>query len=97
MNPLKNLGNSEKRIFLTHGHIYKVKFGYKKLLARAKQLFADVVVFGHTHLPKNIYIDNILLFNPGSTALPKNGGPGTFGILEITKENINSYIDTVKI
>jgi putative phosphoesterase len=87
----------DKRIFLTHGHIYKVKFGYKKLLARAKQLFADVVVFGHTHLPKNIYIDNILLFNPGSTALPKNGGPGTFGILEITKENINSYIDTVKI
>jgi putative phosphoesterase len=92
----KILEIQNKRIFLTHGHIYKVKFGYEKLLVRAKQLFADVVVFGHTHLPENLYMDNILFFNPGSTTLPKNGGSGTFGILEIAKGNINAYIDTVK-
>lgn len=92
----KILEIQEKRIFLTHGHIYKVKFGYEKLLIRAKQLFADVVVFGHTHFPENIYIDNILFFNPGSTTLPKNGGPGNFGILEIVKGNINTYIGTIK-
>ncbi len=92
----KILEIQQKRIFLTHGHIYRVKYGYDKLFVRAKQLFADVVVFGHTHFPENMYLDNILFFNPGSTTLPKNGGPGTFGILEIIKGNINAYIGTIK-
>ncbi|MDD4568879.1 MAG: metallophosphoesterase [Tepidanaerobacteraceae bacterium] len=84
-----------KKVFLTHGHMYRVKYSYERLLARAKELLANIVIFGHTHIPENIYIDNILFFNPGSITLPKNGGPGTFGILEIIKGNINAYIDTV--
>ena len=73
----------------------RVKYGYEKLLVRAKQLLVDVVIFGHTHIPENTYIDNILFFNPGSTVLPKNGGLGTFGMLEIVEGDINSYIDTI--
>lgn len=84
-----------KKIFLTHGHIYRVKYGYERLLVRAKEVLADIVVFGHTHVPENTNIDNILFFNPGSTALPKNGGPGTYGILEITNDHINAYINTI--
>ncbi|NLZ53549.1 MAG: metallophosphoesterase [Thermoanaerobacteraceae bacterium] len=85
----------DKKIFLTHGHIYRVKFGYDRLLIRAKEVLADIVVFGHTHFPENTYIDNILFFNPGSTALPKDGGPGTYGILEITNGHINAYINPI--
>ncbi len=84
-----------KRIFLTHGHNYRVKYGYRELLTRAQQISADVVIFGHTHLPENTYIDNILFFNPGSTTLPKNGGPGTYGILEIIDGTIKAYINTI--
>ena len=84
-----------KKILLTHGHMYRVKYGYEQLLARAKQLLVDIVIFGHTHFPENTYIDNILFFNPGSTVLPKNGGLGTFGKLEIIKGDINSYIGTI--
>ena len=53
-----------KKILLTHGHRYRVKYGYDRLLSRAKEISADIVVFGHTHVPENTYIDNILLFNP---------------------------------
>ncbi len=85
-----------KRVFLTHGHVYGVKTGYGALLIRAKQLSADIVIFGHTHYPENTFIDNILFFNPGSPTLPKGGGQGTFGILEIANENINADINTIK-
>jgi len=84
-----------KRILLTHGHTYRVKHGYEQLLIKAKEVLADIVVFGHTHVPVNMYIDNILFFNPGSTVLPKGGWHGTYGIIEITENNINAYINTI--
>jgi len=45
-----------KKILLTHGHTYRVKHGYGRLLARAKEVSADIVVYGHTHVPENTYI-----------------------------------------
>jgi putative phosphoesterase len=84
-----------KKILLTHGHTYRVKRGYEQLLFRAKEVSADIVVFGHTHVPENTYIDNILFFNPGSTALPKNGGPGTYGIIEIADGRIKACINSI--
>ncbi len=91
----KMLEIQNKKILLTHGHRYRVKYGYDRLLSRAKEISADIVVFGHTHVPENTYIDNILLFNPGSTTLPKNGGPGTYGILEIINGHIKAQINTI--
>lgn len=43
---------------------------------------ADVIVFGHLHVPCNFHIDGKLLFNPGSTASPwPRSEPPTFGLL----------------
>ncbi|MDN5331753.1 MAG: uncharacterized protein PWP45_978 [Tepidanaerobacteraceae bacterium] len=82
-----------KKIFLTHGHAYRVKYGYDRLLARAKELSADIVVFGHTHCPENVRASGILIFNPGSLALPRCGKRPTFGILEINEGEIKSSIN----
>ena len=41
----------EHRIFATHGHLYGVKSGLGGLIARAAELEADIVLFGHTHMP----------------------------------------------
>ena len=43
---------------------------------------ADVVVFGHIHVPVNREADGILLINPGSPSRPRNGVP-SFGILTL--------------
>lgn len=82
-----------KKILLTHGHAYRVKYGYDKLFTRAKELSADIVVFGHTHFPENGWNSGILIFNPGSLAFPRCGKRPTFGILEINEGEIKSSIN----
>ena len=80
----------EKKLLLTHGHLYKVKYGLKGLVYRAKEFSVDAVIFGHTHIAQNLIHEGVLYFNPGSPTYPK-GGPGTFGILEIG-DDIKAYI-----
>lgn len=68
------------RIFMTHGHGYRVKYDadYDTLIKRAKELDADTVVFGHTHIPYCSMEKGVTVLNPGSI---KYGG--TYGIIEI--------------
>ena len=54
------------QILITHGHGYGVKSGLGPLLRRAKELKADVVLFGHTHRPFLLRVGGILFCNPGS-------------------------------
>ena len=83
------------RIFMTHGHAYSVKSETKRLLAHAYALGADIVIFGHTHVPMERYVpagtplpDGTLtdramyLFNLGSLGAPRDGKP-SFGVIEI--------------
>lgn len=68
-----------KRIFLTHGHGYSVKYDdtYSELLNKAESLNCDCAVFGHTHKSLCDPRKKVLLLNPGSI---KNG---TYGVIEI--------------
>ena len=65
------------RILLTHGHTCGVKGGLGSAAARAISKEADLLVFGHTHIPLELRLtpdrtDNLAvprpltLFNPGS-------------------------------
>ncbi|HAC22375.1 MAG TPA: phosphodiesterase, partial [Porphyromonadaceae bacterium] len=42
----------------------------------------DVMLFGHTHLWMLEEKDEVLCCNPGSIALPKEGRPATFALIE---------------
>lgn len=55
-----------KRVFFTHGHLYKVKYDLYTLTCAARERGADVVLFGHTHQPLDCYDDGLTLVNPGS-------------------------------
>ena len=85
------------RILLTHGHKYGVYYGLYGLYDKAKEYNCDVVLYGHTHIPKINYMDDISFANPGSISLPRqNYTQPTFLILEIDKKNeihftINDY------
>lgn len=70
------------RILLTHGHRYDVKISYQKLFYRAKEKNADLVLFGHTHIPAEFTMEGITFFNPGSLSRPKSGSGRGFAILE---------------
>ncbi len=55
-----------KRIMLTHGHAFDVKSGdYAWLLQAGKERSADIILFGHTHVPYMDEEDGVMLMNPG--------------------------------
>jgi hypothetical protein len=62
-----------RKIFLTHGHQLGVKRGTLNLYYRGKELEADLVVYGHTHRAARELVDGMILLNPGSPSLPRDG------------------------
>ena len=55
-----------KKIFMCHGHKYKVKYDYSALVHKARTMGADIALFGHTHCAYKEMHDGILVVNPGS-------------------------------
>ncbi len=86
---------ADHKFFLTHGHLYGAKHGYGSLLRRAAELGADIVLFGHTHLPcceslpagtqlgEITLTRRLYLFNPGSI-----GEGRSFGTLTLRGETV---------
>jgi putative phosphoesterase len=62
-----------KIIFITHGHRYNCKTSLTALKFRALELGADIVLFGHTHLPEASFDEGVLFVNPGSASSGKSG------------------------
>ncbi len=61
------------RFLLVHGHREGVYYGTERLLYKAMEYEANVVVFGHTHKPVIEYDNDsgIWLINPGSLTFPR--------------------------
>lgn len=60
-------------IFYTHGHKYSVKSSLWQIKQQGRLEHADIVLFGHTHIPFIEKIDDMILANPG-TFQTKTGG-----------------------
>ena len=74
-------------VYLTHGHRYGVYYNTHQIKTAAKARQADIVMFGHTHVPMIDLKDDIWAINPGSIAYPRqrNRIP-TFIIMDIDRE-----------
>lgn len=55
-----------KRIMVTHGHLFGVKYGLENLSYKAEEEGADIVFFGHTHICTDETLGSVRLINPGS-------------------------------
>ena len=69
------------KIFVTHGHLYRVKTTLMPLSYRAEELGAHVICFGHSHIAGAEKVDDKLYINPGSIRLPRLRREGTYAIL----------------
>lgn len=78
-----------RKIFLTHGHKYNVKFGIDKLYYKALETDSDIVVFGHSHIPIYAKENGIVFINPGSVSRPRGGSMPSYGIMNIVGEDID--------
>ncbi len=70
------------RIFMTHGHHYRVKHSDGLLRKIAKKENFDVVLYGHSHQASVTYEGNCIIMNPGSISLPRDGKK-SFGVIHI--------------
>lgn len=61
-------------VMLTHGHRYGVYYTTSDIKEAAIRNKADIVIFGHTHIPMIDLKDKVWLINPGSLGLPRQHG-----------------------
>lgn len=64
----------DKAIVLTHGHRHNVHNGTEDLKEWARELGADIVLYGHTHIPLIEREEELLVLNPGSISQPRQEG-----------------------
>ncbi len=72
-NDIEEVIIDNKRIVITHGHIFGVKRDIEELKRYAENHDADIVVFGHTHKSFSKLENGVLYFNPGSACMPTFG------------------------
>ena len=75
-----------KKIWMTHGHHYRVSMDLETLEEEAFSRGVDIVFFGHTHRPV-IEEGRVTLVNPGSISYPRqNDKTPTYIVLTIDEE-----------
>ncbi|MBR3844844.1 MAG: YfcE family phosphodiesterase [Clostridia bacterium] len=74
-----------KRIMMTHGHEYHVKFGIENVVHSARRNQCDILLYGHTHIPETHYDKGLYVLNPGSLSRRNSN---TYGIIDIISNGI---------
>ena len=70
----KTLLIGDLNIFITHGHYYCVNAGCDGIRREGIRRGADIVMFGHTHMPLIREEGKLTLINPGSLSYPRQPG-----------------------
>ena len=83
-----------KRIFLTHGHLYRYETDDERERMGLKK--GDIVLSGHTHI-SGVFekASGVINVNPGSTTLPKGGTQAGFAFMSediISLYNLNGDV-----
>jgi len=73
-----------KRFFMTHGHLFGVKTGKSRIIESAINRNADILLFGHTHVPHHSINNNLIVVNPGNIG----EGGNTYAVLEIKNGDV---------
>ncbi len=82
----KKLQFENTTFLLTHGHLQNVSWNFEKLAYWGAENEANVILFGHTHVPTNLQYGNLRIFNPGSISQPRNNTKKSFGLITIAEE-----------
>lgn len=68
------ISDSGVEIFATHGHVYNE--------GKLPPITFDVLLHGHTHVPKRVKHDGYTYINPGSVSIPKESSHHGYLIFE---------------
>ncbi len=80
----------ERRVFLTHGHLYRVRQGTEMLCRTAISLGCDTALFGHTHTRCCSFEQGVFILNPGAVSGSVPGMRKTAAVLTVEGKSIRS-------
>ena len=70
------------KAFITHGHLYNVKYlGPQRLAYAALEQGAQIAMFGHTHCAMQEWMGEVLVLNPGTAG---KGRDLSWALVEVT-------------
>ena len=74
-------------VLITHGHHENVRYGNHDLIETGRRNRADIILYGHTHVPEAVEDGGILIINPGSLAYPRSETrEKTYAVLTLTDD-----------
>lgn len=82
--PVGQIQLENRKIFYTHGNLYNVKYNLDEIKLAARLQKADILLFGHTHVPYTEFDKGLYVMNPGSL----RGMDATCGILDLTPQGV---------
>jgi putative phosphoesterase len=91
----KLLEYNGRRIFITHGHRYSVKWDYDKLYRKAEEMNADLLLFGHTHVADMVEQNGRYLVNPGSISDSRGDTDESYAIVEINGGYVKPVLHSI--
>lgn len=91
----------DKTIMIVHGSPFKIdEYLYENeeyLMDISKQVKADIIICGHTHIPYFTKVNEKYFINAGSVGKPKDGdGRSTYVIVDIDMETVTCSIEKVE-
>ncbi|MBQ8923065.1 MAG: metallophosphoesterase [Oscillospiraceae bacterium] len=76
------------KLLAVHGHRHMYGNASDNLAALGKENDADIVLFGHLHARIDRVVYGVHLFNPGSAAMPRDGLPPSFGLIDVFESGL---------
>ena len=79
----------EIRILLTHGYTDSKE----DTIEKAKSMGADILILGHTHVKELFFDESLIVLNPGSTSIPKDGTHSVATIEILNDDNMEDEFE----
>lgn len=76
----------ERTVYLSHGH----------LISSAEPVGGDIVISGHTHVPRLEIQNEVIMLNPGSLVRPRGGSPKSYAIMNEEKIELRRLEDGLR-
>ncbi len=85
------------RFCILHGHKHRVKTTLNNVYYYGQEIGAEVIVFGHTHIPCCESHNGIWLINPGSPSLPRSGSMASYVLIKAEPDILLPDLITIRL
>lgn len=73
------------KVYITHSHRCSYQNRERDLMRLADEYDCDMVFFGHTHMACENRLHGVLLVNPGSCWMSRDGKPASYVVLQLER------------